>query len=99
MNVHNLDIGDVRKARRNWNDDDYPEKIKELKSPTTTKYKLLRAYYRLHPFTSINAKINELVQKDELQDEVVDDLDQLEELVEEFQNDLQQWRHITGEPK
>jgi hypothetical protein len=97
MNVHNLSIGDVRKARRNWNDDDYPEKIKELKRPTTTKYKLLRAYYRIHPFTSINAKINELVQKDELQDEIVDDLDQMEELVEEFQNDLQDWRDIRGE--
>lgn len=98
-NIHNLSIGDVRKARRNWNDDDYPEKIKELKRPTTKKYKLLRAYYRIHPFTSINAEINELVQKDELQDEIVDDLDQMEEIVEEFQNDLQDWRDIRGETK
>jgi len=96
-NIHALDVGDVRKARRNWNDNDYTEKIKELKRPTTTKFKILRAYYRVHPFTSINAKINELVQKDEKQDEIVDTLDELEDVVEEFQNDLQVWRVIGGE--
>jgi hypothetical protein len=68
-----------------------------LKHPTTKKYKILRAYYRVHPFTSIGNEINKLLKKDELQDEIIDDLDRMEELFEEFQNDLQEWRSIRGE--
>jgi hypothetical protein len=97
MNVHWVSIRDVRKARRNWKDGNYGERIKELKSPTTAKYKLLRVCYRVHPFTSISNEINKLEQKDELQDQIVDDLDEMERIVDQFQNHLDDWRSIKGE--
>lgn len=97
MNIHGLRAEHVKACREGWEDDNYVKKINGLRSSSGLKYRLLGAYYSISPFTSIDDKINELVQKDELQEEIVDDLREMESAVEEFQKDLQKWRDISGD--
>lgn len=97
--IHRLDVGDIRKARRNWKDRDYPEEISEICNPTTLKWKMIKYYYRISPFTSVSQQIDLRKQRDSLQSDIVESLDDLEHEVGEFQELLKEWKNTTGDKK
>lgn len=77
-----------REEKENWQSYDYGKRIKELKRPTTWKWTLIRYYIHLNPLRDYNKEIKKLIEKDRIQDDVIEALEQLEEGMEDYRSAL-----------